>query len=138
MIRRGEISQAQLRRQCPHHVAVSAQKVRAPANSEAVRGFAETLSVARRTCALRPDDLDDVVFCFAGPPDAAVAGQEVRPLDNRDAGRGFGETLWGAGRAGPLPRDDPGVVVFFFAARGDASVFCKLLGGESLGGGARR
>jgi hypothetical protein len=39
-------------------------------NSEHVRGFADTLSVAPRPYSLRRDDGDFVVFCFAKPEDA--------------------------------------------------------------------
>ena len=64
-LRKGEISQAQLRREWPHHVALCAEKVRGLKNSEVIRGFADTLSVAPRTYALRRGDLDYV--CSASP-----------------------------------------------------------------------
>ena len=65
--RRGEISQARLRREVPHHVTLSANKVRGGKNYDIVHGFAETLSVTPRTFSMRRDDLDFVVFCFAKP-----------------------------------------------------------------------
>jgi hypothetical protein len=68
MIRRkGEINRRQLGRQWPHHVALRAEAVRGVTNSEAVRGFAGTLSAAALTyhCRLGHDDF--VVFCFARP-----------------------------------------------------------------------
>ena len=70
MLRKGEITCARLRRYWQHHVALAADKVRGLDNSEAVRGFADTLSVAPLTYSLRRGDLHFVVFCFAKPEDA--------------------------------------------------------------------
>jgi hypothetical protein len=70
--RKGEIARADLKRKWPHHVVLAADKVRGLANSEMVRRFADTLSVAPLTYHVHHDDGDLVVFCFATPEDADV------------------------------------------------------------------
>jgi len=54
--RRGEVSRADIMRKWPHHVALSAEKVRGIVNDEAVRGFADALSVAPRPYHFKGDD----------------------------------------------------------------------------------
>ena len=70
MPRKAQITRAQLRQWWPHHVALSADKVRGLRNSTTVHDFANTLSVAPGTYWLRHGDGDIVVFCFAKPEDA--------------------------------------------------------------------
>jgi hypothetical protein len=65
--RKGEITRARLQRQWPHHVALSADKVRSV--ESIVHRFANARS-ARRTFFMRRNDRDFVVFCFAKPEDA--------------------------------------------------------------------
>jgi len=58
-------------------------------NSELVRGFADTRSVAPSTYHMRRDDSEVVVFCFAKPDDAEVFRE-----------RFGGERVWARGACG--------------------------------------
>jgi len=71
MSHKGEISYRRIRRDWPHHVALTADKV-AGKNHDTVDAFARTLSVAPRNYSGRRDGVDYVVFCFAKPEDADV------------------------------------------------------------------
>jgi hypothetical protein len=68
--REGEITLPEMKRHWPHHLAISADKVRGVVNSQIVWSFAETLSAAPRPYSLRRDDAELVVFCFTKPEDA--------------------------------------------------------------------
>jgi hypothetical protein len=68
--RKGEISLCEIKRKWPHHVALSADKVRGVRNSEILWSFAAPLSAGPRPYSLRRDDGDLVVFCFAKLEDA--------------------------------------------------------------------
>lgn len=58
-----------VKRHWPHHVALSADRVRGVMNSQIVWSFAGTLSAAPRPYSLRRDDAEFVVFCFTKPED---------------------------------------------------------------------
>jgi hypothetical protein len=84
MTRKGGITRKQLDRQWPHHVALSAEAARGPANAETVRGFAASLRAAPLTYHLTREDRDYVVFCFPSQEAAqafqAWVGGELLPV----------------------------------------------------------
>jgi hypothetical protein len=120
--RKGELTIAKLQRASRHSGALPAKKVRGLANSETLRGFAGTLSVAPlRYLERRADSAAFVVFCFKRPDDAQVFaerfGGERLPLKlasfhqlrlkvNQSDGRGLDRCL-NAGRRTQL---DSGIV----------------------------
>jgi hypothetical protein len=84
--RKGEITLPDIKHHWPHHVALPADKVHGVMNSHIVWSFAATLSAAPRPYAVRRDEGDLVVFCFAKLEDAQAFAE-----------RFGGERLPGAG-----------------------------------------
>jgi hypothetical protein len=68
--RKGEITLPEIKRKWPHHVALSADKVRGLVKSEVVWRFAEALSAGPRPYFVRNGGDDLVVFCFTKLEDA--------------------------------------------------------------------
>jgi hypothetical protein len=83
--RKGEPITVKLNRDWPHHIALPAEKVCGPANSDAVRRFTGTLSAALLTYLVRRADAPTfVVFCFKTDQGAQVfaerfGGEFFRP-----------------------------------------------------------
>jgi hypothetical protein len=63
--RKGEITERQIKRQWPHHVALPADALRGAVNSIAIYAFAKELGGAPMPYHLQRDGRDLRVFCFA-------------------------------------------------------------------------
>src|SRR5260370_40830700 len=82
--RKGEITLPQIKRKWPHHVALPAETVHGVTTSQAIWGFAATLSAVPRPYSARHGDSELVVICFSKPEDAQAFaerfGGEKRPM----------------------------------------------------------
>jgi hypothetical protein len=87
MIRKGELSESQILRKWPHHVALPAEALRGAANSMPMYALAKELAGGPPPCHLRREERDYVVFCFARAEDAQAfaerfGGERLAPSGN--------------------------------------------------------
>lgn len=62
--RKGELTDRQIRRDWPHHVALPAERLRGVNNSMAIHGLVKELAGAPMAYHLKRGDSDLRVFCF--------------------------------------------------------------------------
>ena len=76
--RKGEVTERQILRQWPFHVALPPEAIRGLANSDAIYGFLKPLSAGPRPCHVQRGEEELIVFCFREEKDAEAFAERFK------------------------------------------------------------